>query len=169
MTPVVPAVRRLTALSTACLALVVAGCGSADEGKITSAQAGKLTNSLDAAQAAYEKGKCADARTAAAEGADKVSGLHGKVDDGLRQNLIDGFSHLEKELASNCDKPEETATPTSTATAEPTATEAPTETPSPTPEPTETATPSPEPTVTTEPTASPTPNDTGGADATVEP
>lgn len=163
MNPVVPAVRRLTALSTACLALVAAGCGDADKGKITSSQADKLMKSIDRAEASFEKGDCADARTAAAAGADKVAAFDGDVDDALRQNLIDGFSHLEKELAANCDKPEKTATPSPTATE--TVTEEPTATPSPTPTPTDTATPSPTPTATIEPTVTPSPEpDTGGTE-----
>ncbi len=165
--PVVPVLRRLTALSTACLALGAAGCGGADKGKITTAQATKLNRSVDRAEAAFEKGDCVQARTVAAAGADKVAALGGDVDDALRQNLIDGFNHLEKELAANCDKPTATPTATATATATETATPEPTDTPSATPKPTDTPTATP--TTTTEPTATPTPNDTGGTDPGEDP
>lgn len=144
----------------------MAGCGNAGKGKLTSAQAAKLTRSVDRAQASFQKGNCADARTAAAAGADKVAGLRSNVDNGLRQNLIDGFNHLEQELATACDtKPETTSTP------EPTITETPTEAPTvtvtatPSPDPTHTATATPSPTTTAEPTATATTTpapDTGG-------
>lgn len=141
------------------LALALAGCGGSDKGKLSGDAGERLTGYVDAAQAAYEDGKCPEARAAAGKGARGVA-KNSNIDDELRQNLIDGFNHLESELAANCDKPEESPTPSATATEAPT--EAPTETPSPSPEPTET--PSPEPTVTTEPTPSPTPVDgTGGA------
>ncbi len=154
-------IRRL--IFTFALALVIAGCGESDKGKISSAQAGKLTKSVDRAEAAFQDGDCAEARTAAAAGADKVAALKGTVDDGLRQNLIDGFNHLEQELASGCDKPEKTATPEPTETA--TETPEPTVTETATPEPTDTPTPEPTDTATPEPTDTATPEpDTGGTD-----
>jgi hypothetical protein len=160
----VPAPRRLSVLSLAAFALVVSGCGNADTGKLSSAQGGKLTKYVETAQAAFDKQDCGAARTAATAGANKVAALHGKVDTDLRQNLIDGFNHLEKELAANCNKAEATATPSATATDTPT--ETPTETASPTPEPTDTPTATP--TATTAPTSTPTPNDTGGTDPGAE-
>lgn len=141
-------------------ALVVAACGGSDEGKLSAAQAERLTGYVDRAQAAYDKSQCANARSEAGEGARRVARLKGGVDEDLRQNLIDGFNQLEQELAAGCDKPEEEETPTPDPTVEVTATPEPTASPVPTPEPTVTEVPTvtPEPTVAEEPTV-----DTGGA------
>ncbi len=156
-----PALRLLTTFLIAGLALAAAGCGSGGEGQLSSAQAKRLIGYVDAARAAFDDGQCAAARSQAGEGARRAARFKGELDEELRQNLIDGFNHLERELASNCDKPKETATPEETVTETPT--EEPTETPSPTPEPTESPTPEPTVTVAPTPSAVPTP-DTGGTD-----
>lgn len=156
-----PRPRRLILLPLTALALVAAGCGQDEKAKITGAQADKLTASLDRAESALRDGQCGTARAAAQAGIQKVQALKGNVDQELRSNLAEGFDHLDGRIAAECNKPDETATPSATATDEPSPTEtpSPTATSSPTPSPTATASPSP--TATVAPTTTPD-SGTGG-------
>lgn len=154
-----PRSRRLILLSLTAFALVASGCGQDEKAKITQAQANKLAASLDRAEEAFDETQCGAARAAAQTGATDAAGLKGNTDPELQDNLVDGFRHLEERIVSECNRPEETATPSPTATETPT--EEPTATVTPSPTPTVTATPSP--TATVAPTVTATPDDgTGG-------
>jgi outer membrane biosynthesis protein TonB len=154
---------RLAALSVAALALLAAGCGDASKGKLNADQSKRLSEQLELAQAAVDKGACNRASEAAKKGANIASSFTRGVDAELQDNLVAGFNHLSERVDGECDRPEK-ETPTPTETPEETVTEAPTTlpTPSPTPSPTPTEDPTEEPTEA--PTAAPT--TFGGAEAT---
>ena len=105
---------------------------------------------------------CTEAREAAEAGRRRAVGLSARVDEDLKQNLVEWFEHLEDEARQECRRSqqeqdeEETPTPTPTATA--------TEEPEPSPTATPTATQTPEATPTSEPTPGAT-VDPGGAGA----
>lgn len=149
--------RRTLALVLAAVAGVgVAGCGTASDDGLTSAQANRLRASINSASANVRDKQCDPARNAADTGAQRVRDLPDSVDPDLQDNLAQGFSRLTDRINAEC-AADETPTPT------PSATETPTETPSPTPTETPTETPSPTPTdtATPEPTATVDPG-TGG-------
>jgi outer membrane biosynthesis protein TonB len=146
----------------AALALLAAGCGNANKGKLNARQAKRLSEQVELAQANVDKQSCGTAQKAAQEGADIASSFGKNVDPELRDNLVEGFNHLSQRVSSDCDrKAKETPTPTETPTE--TATEVPTEVPTETPTevPTETPTEVPTEVPTDVPTEAPT-EDTGG-------
>jgi hypothetical protein len=150
------------------LAAGLAGCGESGNDLIPERTAARMLEQVDRIEAAMsgDKPHCSEAREAAQAGRRRATGLSSKVDEELKQNLVDWFDHLEDEARRECRERQEAE---KTPTPEPTATEEPEDTPTPTPEPTETATPTATPTPAEE-TPTPTP-DPGGADgdATPEP
>jgi outer membrane biosynthesis protein TonB len=149
--------------------LLAAGCGGASKRDLlTAKEASKLEATVDEVDRLVDQKKCSAARDAALKGSQQAQDLARHVDDGLRNNLVDGFEHLVGEIEQNCQKPEKTPTPspspTETPTEEPTPT--PTKEPTPTPTPTPTATPTETPSVV--PTTTPdnggvSPDDAGDA------
>jgi hypothetical protein len=150
-----PALRPLVTLLIAAAALPLAGCGSGDEGLLSSRQASRLSDALEDARRAVDDGRCGAAREAAQRGSDGAASLPERVDTELQRNLQDGFNHLVDRINAECaeEEPEPEPTPDETETPEPT--------PTPTPTPTETPEPTPTPTVTPDPTPTVEP-DTGG-------
>ena len=143
------------------LAAGLAGCGDSGNDLIPERTAGRMLEFVDRVEAAMAQDEpdCTEAREAARSGRRRAVGLSSKVDEELKQNLIDWFEHLEDEVRKDCrrrQEPEDTPTPDPTATP----TEEPTDTPTPEPTPTDTPTPAP----TAEPTAEPT-QDPGGTGA----
>jgi hypothetical protein len=170
----VPAPRpAILAALAAALALPVAGCGSSSKGLLSNKQANQLTTYVQNAQNAADKQRCDAVAFQAQRGLERVQQLS-KIDKDLKQNLEDGFAHLQQTAQTDCDKAAPTETPTETATVEDTPTPTPTETetapptPTPTPTPTATETVTAAPTSPTAPTETPT-TDTGGAEATTTP
>src|SRR6266542_5305339 len=90
-------------VALAAAALVVAGCGNAKEGLLTSKQANRLLASLEAARHAADDGRCNAARDAAQKGAEQASKLPSRVDSKLQNNLVDGFNHLAEQVNSDSD------------------------------------------------------------------
>ena len=143
------------------LAAGLAGCGDSGNDLIPPRTAARMLEQVDRVEAAMSgsKPQCTEAREAAQAGRRRAVGLSSKVDEELKQNLIEWFEHLEDEARRECrerQEAEETPEPS------PTATQEPEDTPEPTPTATETATPEPTPTATETATPAPTP-DTGGA------
>ena len=159
---VVPAPRHFAAFSAA--ALLLAGCGDAAKGKLNGRQADRLSQQVELAQAAVDKRLCGKAAEAATEGANIVTGFGQGVDPELQDNLVEGFNHLNRTIASDCQKPEKTPTPSPSPTE--TVTEAPTEEPTPSPTPTPTPTPTAAPTEAPTIVPTPTTGGLGGAQAT---
>lgn len=138
------------------LAAGLAGCGDSGTDLIPERTAARMLEFVDAIEAemATDDPNCTRVREAARAGRRRAVGLSSKVDEELKQNLIEWFDHLEDEARQECirrQEPEETTTPEPT---EPEATE------TPTPEPTPTATETPTATPTATETATP---DTGGS------
>jgi len=136
-----------------------AGCGDTGNDLVPERTAARMVEFVDQVESAMSQDppKCADARNAARSGRRRAVGLSSKVDEDLKQNLIDWFEHLEDEARQECNRVEEaekTPTPTPSATEEPEETA--TAEPTPTEEPEETPTASPTPDATEEPTPSPT-------------
>jgi hypothetical protein len=161
----------LKVLAAAALALPVAGCGSSDKGLLNKKQSKALSQIVDNAQNATDKTRCSNISTQANEGVARVQRMQ-SLDPDLRQNLVEGFQHLDETAQTDCAKttPTPTETPTATATVAP-PTPTPTETattPTPTPSPTPTATTTEVPTVTVVPTETPT-TGLGGAQPTETP
>ena len=128
------------------LAAGLAGCGDSGTDLIPERTAARMLEQLDRVEAAMsgDDPDCGEARSAAREGRRRASGLSSKVDEDLKQNLVDWFEHLEDEARRECrerPEPEATASPSPTATEEPeeTATATPTATETPTPTATATA------------------------------
>ena len=143
------------------LAAGLAGCGDSGNDLIPERTAARMIEFVDRVEAAMaqDEADCGEAREAAEAGRRRAVGLSSKVDEELKQNLIDWFEHLEDEVRKDCrrrQQPEDTPTP------DPTPTEEPEDTP--TPDPTPTDTPTPEPTPTGTPTPAPT-QDPGGVGA----
>ena len=139
--------RRALLLPLLIAAAAAAGCGDTGDDLVPERTAARMIEFVDQVEAAIDADppRCADARNAARSGRRRAVGLSSKVDEDLKQNLIDWFEHLEDEARKECNRrqePKETPTPD------------PTETP--TAEPTETATPEPTPTATATPDATPT-------------
>ena len=148
------------------LAAGLAGCGESGNDLIPTRTAARMIEQVDKVEAAMSGSKlqCTDAREAVQAGRRRASGLSSRVDEELKQNLIDWFDHLEDEVRKECRRSAEAE---KTPEPSPTATEEPEETPEPTPTATETATPEPTPTATETATPAPTP-DTGGANGEFE-
>lgn len=144
------------------LAAGLAGCGDSGNDLIPPRTAARMIEQVDRVEAAMsgEKPACTEAREAAQAGRRRVGTLSSKVDEDLKRNLAQWFDHLEDEVRKECRRIQEAEKPEDTPTPTPTATEEPEDTPTPTP----TATETPEPTPTAEPTVEPTP-DPGGAGA----
>lgn len=145
------------------LAAGLAGCGESGNDLIPERTAGRMIEFVDRVESsmAQDKPDCTAAREAARAGRRRAAGLSSKVDEELKQNLIDWFEHLEDEVRKECrrrQEPRNTPTPDPTETATP----VPDDTPTPEPTPSQTATPEPTPTG----TATPEPTqDPGGAGA----
>jgi hypothetical protein len=154
-----PSPRSTRVLAVAAvLAAAAVGCGSSDDGLLTSSQANDLRSTLNNASAAVRDGRCDNARQAADTGAERVRDLPESVDPDLQDNLAEGFSHLTDRINAECAAEEEaTPTPTPSVTETPSPTPTVTPTPSPTPTPTPTPTVTPEPTVTVDPGTGGTP------------
>src|SRR3954468_17438372 len=108
---------RIAVLVVAAVAPPLAGCGSSDQGLLSSKQAAKLRSPLEAARRAVDDHRCNAARQYAQRGAARAGNLSSRVDADLQRNLQQGFNHLVDEINSRCDKE-----------ASPTATESPSET-----------------------------------------
>ena len=145
------------------LAAGLAGCGESGNDLIPERTAGRMLEFVDRVETEMAKDEpdCSQAREAAEAGRRRAAGLSSKVDEELKQNLIDWFEHLEDEVRKDCrrrQEPKDTPTPDPT----PSATAEPEDTPTPAPTPSATATPEPTPSGT--PTPEPT-QDPGGAGA----
>ena len=149
--------RLLAATVSLGLAAGLAGCGESGNDLIPERTAARMLEQVDRVEAAMSQDppECTQAREAAQAGRRRAAGLSSKVDEDLKQNLVDWFDHLADEARKTCresrpdrsptpsptatETPEETATPSPTATATPDETETPTPTPTDTPTPTPTA------------------------------
>src|SRR5829696_3514775 len=130
------------------LSAFLAGCGAQNDALIPQDDADRLSGLVADAGSASDDGDCDAARRRVNEAEQQLSALPSGTEKALKQNLRKWLSHLDDQIADQCDpKPEKTATP------EPT--EAPTETP------TATATPTPTPTATPTPTPTPAPTESG--------
>jgi outer membrane biosynthesis protein TonB len=156
--------RSSIAIVAAACALPLAGCGSSDEGLLSSRQAARLSSALESARRAVDDDppRCNEARDAAQRGVSRAANLPPSVDPDLQANLKDGFNRLVDTINSECGAADEETTPTPTPTVTATPTETPEETPTPSPTPTPEETPTPEPSPTPTVTATTTP-DTGGS------
>ena len=143
------------------LAAGLAGCGESGNDLIPERTAARMVEFVDAVETEMAKDdpSCTRVREAARAGRRRATGLSSKVDEELKQNLIEWFDHLEDEARKECNRRQE---PKETPSPDPTETATPTATPEPTATATETATPDPTPTGT--PTVEPT-QDPGGTGA----
>jgi hypothetical protein len=142
---------RLRAILALAPVVLIAGCGQDDAALIPEDRAQALVQTVDQVESACANEDPIEARSLVDEAAAQVNELPRAVDDELQRNLRQWVRQIGRRIDSDCEaEPEETATPTETATPEPTET--------PTPEPTETATP--EPTETPTATETPAPTET---------
>ena len=121
-------------------ALVPAGCGGENRAMLTSAEASRLTSTVDSVGNAVADGECVEALARVQELRVQVTSLPGRVSTRLRDRLQEGVEHLQTQVPAECQEatvptPAPTEAPVETPTPEPAPapTEAPTETPTPTP------------------------------------
>lgn len=135
-------------------ALVSAGCGGENPAMLTSADASRLTSTVDSIGNAVADGECVEALARVQELRVQVTSLPARVSTRLRERLQQGVEHLQTQVPAEC---QEATVPTPAPTEAPVDTPTPEATPAPTEAPTETETPTP-------PDETPTvPPDTGGA------
>ena len=132
-------------------ALVPVGCGGENPAMLTSADASRLTSTVDSVGNAVADGECVEALARVQELRVQVASLPARVSTRLRARLQEGVEHLQTQVPAEC---QEATVPTPTPTEAPVETPTPEATPAPTEAPTETPTP---------PVETPTvPPDTGG-------
>jgi hypothetical protein len=112
--------RRFVPVLLSCAAVSLAGCGGSS--LLDGGSASELQQSLSSVRSAIDAGQCAQARSAAREGARRVEQLPSSVDAELKSTLKSGFQDLTSRVASDCE--DTAATPTTTEAA-PTTTTAP--------------------------------------------
>jgi hypothetical protein len=148
--------RATLALALAGAALA-AGCGQDNPRLIPEDRAQALVETVDSIETACSDEDVIAAQREVDEARAQITELPQRVDGRLKENMQKWLEQIERRLERDCEPaPEETPTPTETATPEPTETPTPTETA--TPEPTET------PTATETPVPTETPTE-GGATA----
>lgn len=119
--------RRSVPLVLSCAAVALAGCGGSSS-LLDGSTASELQESLGRVRAAIDEGECAQARSAARTGAERVDALPSSVDAELRDTLKRGFEELSSSVSTDCEPQTPTTTSelppettTTTAPAEPTA------------------------------------------------
>ena len=96
--------------------LVLAGCGAQDDTLIPQDKADQISALVADAGQASASGECDAAQRAARDAQQQVGALPRRTDKALKANLRDWISHLEDEIAEECEAaPEETPEPTATA------------------------------------------------------
>lgn len=106
--------RRPVLAVLTCAAVALAGCGSS--GLLEGDTASDLQASLGRVRTAIDDGRCAQARSAARAGSQRVDELPDSVDGELRDRLRQGFDELAQRVESDCEEQTVTTPPTTTTT-----------------------------------------------------
>ena len=88
--------RALTAPLAFALAVLIAGCGSSNDGTIPDGDAGRLLSALALAQGDLEAGTCDVLISHVNEFSSAVDGLPNSVDDSVREELQKASQNLEQ-------------------------------------------------------------------------